>query len=248
MYGWRARIGLILPLDNAVMEPELYDLGLQGVSYHTIRLDTVERAEMPVAGVRLAKGFVEMAADAVAYCCAETAFLKGTEGNAWIAGEITRTTGLPATTAMSAMVEGVRALGARRVALVTPYTSARERVLIDFLHRMGITVVNAVSRDFNEGVGDPREWYTTNQQPPSTAFDMACRADTAEAEAVLISATNFRTLSVLAELEQQLGKPVVSSNQAILWQTLGLLGVTATEAPLGRLMCLPMPQSGGARV
>lgn len=241
MYGSRARIGLILPLDNAVMEPELYGLALPGISYHTIRLDTVDRAEMPRAGVRLAAGFLELGADAVAYCCAETSFLQGTEGNAWIAGEITRGTGLPATTAMSAMVAAVRALGALRIALVTPYTAERERAMIDFWGRMGVEVVSARSRDFNEGVGDAREWYQTNLQPPATSYRMARAADHPRADALVISATNFRTFEIVDSLEQDAGKPVVTSNQAILWQTLGLLGAARPERGLGRLMRLPLP-------
>lgn len=248
MFGWRARLGLILPLDNAVMEPELYSLGLQGISFHTIRLDTCERSEMPLAGVRLAEGFVELGVDAVAYSCAETAFLKGVEGNEWIAAQINRATNLPATTAMSAMVLAIRALGLRRIALVTPYTAARERAMVEFLSRMGITPVNVISRDFNEGVEDPREWYPTNLQPAATAYQMAMAADTADAEAVVISATNFRTLDVVKHLEAALGKPVITSNQAILWQTLGLLGLQLTNVNLGRLMDLPVAQGETGQV
>ncbi len=243
MYGRRARLGLILPLDNAVMEPELYSLGLQDVSFHTIRLSTTERTEMPEQGVQLARGFVEMGVSSIAYCCAETAFLKGAEGNEWIAGEITRLTGLPATTAMSAMVAAVRAVGARRIALVTPYTPARERIMVEFWNRMGLEVTTALSRDFNEGVGDLREWYQTNLQPPSTAYEMAKAADSSDAEAVVISATNFRTLEVIGALEQELGKPVITSNQAILWQALSSLGLRLDHPGLGTLVNLSPTQA-----
>lgn len=235
MYGRRARVGLILPLDNAVMEPELYSLGLADTSFHTIRLSTTERTEMPEQGVQLARGFVEMGVSAIAYCCAETAFLKGTEGNEWIAGEITRLTGLPATTAMSAMVAAVRAVGARRIALVTPYTQPRERIMVDFWNRMGVEVSGTLSRDFNADVGDHREWYHTNLQPPSTAYAMAMAVDSADADAVVISATNFRTLEVIQALEAELGKPVITSNQAILWQTFNALGLRVDRPDLGRL-------------
>jgi maleate isomerase len=241
MFGWRARIGLMLPMDNTVMEPELYSLGLHGISYNAIRIDTTERTEMPGAGIRLSQGFAEMGVDVVTYCCAETAFLKGTEGNAWIAGEITKTTGLPATTAMSAKLAALAALDAKRITLITPYTAAREQVMIDFFKRMGVTVVTALSRDFNEGVGDHREWYQTNLQAAFTAYQMARTADTAGADAVVISATNFRTLDVIAQLERDLGKPVVTTNQALLWQSLGLLGIQEKGPHLGRLMTLPLP-------
>lgn len=81
MYGWRARIGLLLPVDNAVMEPELYGLGLPGISYLGVRLTTSDRPKMPEDSIRLAPVFSNLGINIVVYACAATSFLQGVDAN-----------------------------------------------------------------------------------------------------------------------------------------------------------------------
>lgn len=221
------------------MEPELYSLGLEGISFHGARLTTTERSEMPADGVRLSRVFVEMAASAVVYACAETSFLQGVDANRWIAEAIERETGLPALTATGAMVEALRALGVKHIGLVTPYTPERTTIMQEFLERMEFATVAVESRDFSVGSRDSREWYETNRQPPWVAYEMARRVAVPEAEAIVISATNFRTLDIIRALEADTGKPVISTNQAILWAVLGRLGIAPGKELPGRLWQRP---------
>ena len=217
MYGWRARCGLIIPVDNTVMEPELYGLAIPGVSFHSARLTTTERTRMPEQGMELAPLFVEMGVDAVVYACAETSFLGGVDANTVIIDRISSSTGLPAVTATWAMVLALRGLSAARIALATPYTAERGKVMEEFLRRSGVEVVASQHRDFHAGSDDPREWYETNTQPASTAYRMVRELAPTNVDAVLISATNFRTFEIVEPLEKDLGIPVISCNQAILW-------------------------------
>lgn len=235
MYGWRARIGLLLPMDNAVMEPELYHLGLEGISFHGARLTTTTREEMPQDGVGLARVFNELGADAVVYACAETSFLQGVDGNEWIIGRIREATGLPALTAMSAMLAAIRHLNAGRVGLVSPYTEGRARVMEDFLARSGVEVASSLHQDFSVTTSDSREWLETNRQSPVSAYSMAKTLASSGADAVLISATNFRTFEIIPALEADLGLPVVTCNQAILWAVLRELGLDLQISNLGSL-------------
>jgi maleate isomerase len=231
----RARIGLILPMDNVVMEPELYALGIPGVSYHTIRLTTKERRLMPEQAIVLAPILVESGVDLIVYACAETSFLGGADDSHRVSAEITAATGLPCVTAVGAMIEALRTLAVHRIALVTPYTAARTQVMQEVLLRYGFETAGYTQQDFSEGHGDSREWYHTNRQPPSVAYEMALRADRPAAEAVVIGATNFRTLAVVEALEAQLGKPVVTTNQAILRAALLCLGISDPIPGMGRL-------------
>ncbi len=235
MYGWRARIGLILPMDNAVMEPEYYALGLEGVSFHGVRMDTIERTQMPIRGAALSRQFVEVGTDVVGYACAETSFLKGVDGNAWIRDEIQRNCSQPAVTASGVMIEALQALDVKRVALVAPYPVSSADAMTAFLERNDITIANMVRRDFNDEYKDARDWYHTNLQPASTAFRMARQAKVDGAQAIFIAATNFRTMEILPRLEQDLGIPVVSTNQAMLWSMFRQIGVRESSARLGRL-------------
>lgn len=234
MYGWRARCGLILPVDNTVMEPELNGLGIPGVSFHVARLTTSERDQMPQQGMEIAPIYGEMGVDAVVYACAETSFLGGIDANQVIIERITESTGLPAVTATWAMVLALRHISAQRIALVTPYAPERGQVMEDFLGRCGMTVSSSTHRDFHIGSSDPREWYETNIQPPEVAYRMVRELGPSDVDAVLISATNFRTFEVIEELEADLGLPVISCNQAILWWLGHELKLDAMP-PFGRL-------------
>lgn len=230
-------------MDNVVAEPELYSLGLPGISFHTVRLSTKERRWMPEQAITLAPIFVESGVDLIVYACAETSFLGGPNDHGRVSDEITAATGIPSTTAVSAMVEALRALKSRRIALVTPYSTVRTELMKESLLEHGFETVHSVNRDFNAEHGDAREWFYTNRQPPHVAYQMAREADRPEADTVLVSATNFRTLDVIDLLEETLGKPVITTNQAILWASLRRLRLWAPISGRGRLLRQIRPET-----
>lgn len=237
MYGWRARVGLLLPMDNAVMEPELYSLpDMDGISFYSARLQTNIREDMPNNGIELSTVFNELGTDVIVYACAETAFLKGVEGNEYISQKITELTQQPAVSAMSSMIEAARHLNVGSISLVTPYTDERHQVMIEFFERMGIKVLQSVNEDFVQRSNDEREWYECNIQPPSTAFRMAKEAYHVDADATVISATNFRTFEIINSLEQDTQKPVITTNQAVLWSAFRRLNIDKTIPLLGTLL------------
>lgn len=226
---------MILPMDNAVFEPEFYDLGLRGIASYTVRLATSERAEMPHAGIEASTMLNETGVDAIGYGCAETSFLGGQDVNVMVSTEIEARTGCPAVTATAAMVEALRELGATSVAVAAPYREDSATALKDYLENSAIEVVGMESVDFSASSMDPREWYETNLQPPATAYRMARRADVGEADVVLIAATNLRSLEIIPDLEEDLGKPVISTNSALIWAMLQRCGVSIAGVPLGEL-------------
>lgn len=248
MYGWRARIGLILPIDNAVMEPELYSVGLKGVDFFGARLTTSERSEMPDNGITIAPVFKEMGADLIVYACAETTFMRGIDGNEIIASAITSKTGLPSVTPIGAMLEALRFLEARNIAIVAPYTEQRANDLKSFFGQSGFSVVSHATRDFSDGLVGPGEWYETNLQPPQVAYRMAkgLGVRAGDIDAMVIAATNFRTFEIIADLERDLGVPVITSNQAILWAALRSLRLPLEDPRLGTLgrMQAPILEAG----
>lgn len=235
MYGWRARLGFLIPVDNAVLEPEAGLVGLDGVSSYAVRLTTTERAAMPRNGVELAPLFTELGVDVVAYACAETSFLGDTDVNHWIETEAGRACGLPVVTATSAMLAALHALRVRRVSVATPYPKASTDALVGLLERHGYEVVHVRAQDLVSAAAGDREWARTNEQPPATAASLARGADVPGAEAVLISATNLRTATIITTAERDLGKPVVSSNTALLWSMLHRAGITEMPSWFGAL-------------
>lgn len=238
MYGWRARIGLIIPMDNAVIEPELYSLSseLEGISFHSTRLTTDKMDEMPDNGIHMSNVFKDLGTEVNVYACAETAFLKGVDGNQYISEQITKSTGKPAITAMSAMIESIKFLNIKNINLVTPYTDQRNEVLTSFFERMDIKVIQSISQTSPLYPDDKEEPYKCNIQPLYTAYRMAKEIDHPSADATIISATNFRTFEIINRLEKDLKKPVITTNQAILWSVLRELGIEQNIPSLGKLL------------
>lgn len=227
MYGWRARIGLLLPVDNAIMEPELYGLGLPGVSYHGVRLTTSDRPQMPEDGIRLAPVFSNLGVNIVVYACAATSFLQGVDANESIVQRLEEVCGVPAITATGAMVAALEALKVKRIAVGTPYAPMRGDILVDFLARKGYEVVNVVHQEM--------DLFTANLQQPDFSYRLGRQAMHPQCEAILISATNIRTMEIIEALESDTGRPVISSNQAILWAVGRRLGLDLSWPGCGRL-------------
>ena len=236
IYGWRARIGLILPADNVLMEPELNALRIDGVTFHGLRLTATEPDRMRGQAVELAGTLVELGLDAAVYACAETSFNGGKDVRQSLSGLIAAGCGLPVVTATNAMLAAAGQLGIANAAVVTPYNDASGRDFEQTLRDNGIAISSALHRDFARESTDPRIWYLTNRQPPSEVYAMARKADVDAADAIIIAATNLPTFDIIEHLERDVRKPVITSNQSVVWWLLRQLGVATAGLPLGRLM------------
>ena len=135
--------------------------------------------------------------------------------------------GSPATTTATAMVAALQALGVTRVAVAAPYIDEVCARLRRFLEESGLSVTSL------ENLG-LRGMAITEVTSPEV-MELAKRADRPEAEALFLSCTNLRTFDVLEPLEQELGKPVISSNLATMWHAIRLAGLAPRLAGLGSL-------------
>lgn len=248
-YGWRAKIGLIYIASSVVMEPEMYAMAPPGCSFHTARIPLARVAVDALAdlGADEAPAFeaarlLAMAPlDCIVFACTSGSFVGGPGYDEALIRRLEAVTGgIPVTTTTTAVVAGLRALGARRLAVATPYPDDVNRRLRAYFEAVGFEIVSL------EGLGC-REDREIGAQEPETVYRLAKRVDRPAAEAVFISCTNFRTAAVLAALEEDLGKPVVSANQASLWHALRLAGVQAPVEGYGQLLRLPLtaPGAGG---
>ncbi len=155
---------------------------------------------------------------------------RGPDGEAAVVRSINDATGIPAYTATQSVVEALRALGVERVILVNPYDETSIARETTYLEAVGFTVVHAVGlrRGARSGEVTPAEWVE------------AARAhDRPDGDGLFLSGSNTTMLEAIAPLEQALGKPVVSSIQAALWDATRRLapklGDVASPAALGRL-------------
>ena len=216
----RARIGIVTPFSNTNLEADLALLRPWGVSCHIVRaggydLDAVpDGAQMRRFAQASLDGVLEllMAArpDVVLYGCTSATMAMGPDYDRAFRARIEAAAGVPAVTAASALIEALDALGAETVGFCSPYTEALARQAAAFLEAAGRRVVRIahVGADLdNEGQG---------ALSPEEVLALARRADHARAEAIVLSCTDMRAVEAIAALEDETGKPVVTSNQAMM--------------------------------
>jgi len=230
MEVWRARIGILFPADGA-NDDDFWRLVPAGVTIHVARTQPLVDDFSLAAYERLAGEDIEGQAallgmirpSSVAYACTSGSFIRGIEYDRDISGRIQRASRAPATTTSSAVVGALRALGVRRVAVATPYRDAVNDRLTAFLAASGLSVENTAGLGLDD--------WTINFVSQSDVYHLARRANAENAEALFIACTNLRALDVIEPLEKDLAKPVITANQATIWEALRLAGIR--ERPLG---------------
>jgi maleate isomerase len=235
-YGDRARIGMLLPSANQAAEPQFTAMLPRGVSLHTTRLPLAGGTEPEL--LNMAHG-VEAAACLVAdadvdlvlfHCTAVSTYSRELEQN--ILARIKSATGRPATATSQALVAALRAVGACRITMLSPYGDAINRREAAFLQSFGFHVV----RNVGLGCSTASEMMAIS---PEAWLRFALEQQDTEAEAVVVSCTTVRIADAVNALEAQLDRPVITSNTAALWHCLRVLGIQDSVSGFGRLLERP---------
>jgi len=234
-----ARLGVLVPSGNPTIEPELYRMAPRPVTIHFARLeslagepgaadgmaartlgylDSVPAAIHSMEALRL--GVVALSHTAVSY-------LSGFAAEPALLERIAKLSGARPLTAASAIAEALRHLGARRIALATPYPEVIASAGRTYWTAAGFEIVA------HRGLPDVSNIYEETEE---RAYTLGLAADAPNADAVLISGTGLPTAGIVERLERDLGKPVVTSQTATLWRALGLLGVKEAVRGYGRLL------------
>lgn len=235
MYGWRNRLGLIVTSSDRTSEGEYYRYTPDGVSVHSSRMmleggvadeDTLRR--MSEDTERCAELLATTDVDVVAYSCTIGSMIKGVGFEEEIEQRIQEYAGAPAVATAASIKRAFDALGLESLAVTTPYISSLNTHEAEFLEDSGYEVVEM------NGLGCETDEEICAQRP-ETAYRNARRVDRDDADGVFISCTGYRTFEIIERLERDLGKPVVTSNQATLWDALRTAGMDCSEVELGSL-------------
>lgn len=230
---FRASFGMIVPSSNRMAEPHACRYAPAGVLAHTTRLRMTGPHFMALDKLLPhVAAAAEMLADAdcdpIVFHCTANSMAEGVAGEQRIVQTIADATGRKATSTASATLAALQVLGARRLVLVSPYTRPNHEHEIAFLEEAGFEVVGERNLGL-AGAGaysavTPQDWVETVS---------AMRTD--RAEAYFVSCANIRAIESLEEMEARLDRPVITSNQVVIWQALRMAGLDDALPGLGRL-------------
>ncbi|MCR5979232.1 Asp/Glu/hydantoin racemase [Gordonia jinghuaiqii] len=226
-------IGMVCPFDMA-LDRELWRWMPDSVSLYFTRTGFID-APVDVELCRDLNNHAEIAAAVKAvssvgprsfgYACASGSFVYGMAGALEISNCMLAAGADRAVTTSEALVRALDTMDIRTLSVATPYTPALTGLLCDFLAESGRGVVAQA------GLGCDHEIWTV---PYHVTADLIRAADHHDADAVFVSCTNLWTYDILADLEAELGKPVLSANQVTAWATLCDAGIFGGEvAPAG---------------
>lgn len=233
IYGRGGRIGLIVPANNSVIEPEFWSALPSGVAAYATRVRA--KGELTPAAVRRMEGDVDAAVetiastgvDVIAYCDMVTTFIMQPGWNEEAVERFRARTGVPVISAWTALRDALAAVGARRLALGTPYPSAIHALAVSFFRERGFDVGSEATLD----IAAMREVPAVGRE---RLLPFVRALDTAACDAVVLLATDLPTFDLIADLESEIGRPVLGSNQTLLWSALAVLGRKPARA-LGSL-------------
>ncbi|NJE85762.1 maleate cis-trans isomerase [Thermococcus sp. CX2] len=233
MYGWRGRLGLIVPSSNTTMEMELHSALPEGVSLHTSRVPLrnvteEELIKMNALAVESAKLLRDAGVELILYGCTSGSFIGGKDFEKELEAKMENEVNVPVVSTSTAVIEALRMLDAQSILVVTPYTdeiNEREREFLE-ANDFEVLDIRGLGIEDNTQIG---------KLEPYEAYRLAKATFVDEADAIFISCTNLRTFEIIEALEEDLGVPVVTSNQASLWLALRELDVMEKIPWLGRL-------------
>jgi maleate cis-trans isomerase len=229
----RARIGLIIPSSNRLTEPQMHRYAPEGVIVHVTRLRMTGAHHVPLSDLlpRIVESSLALAdahCDAIVFHCTASSMEAGLSGEQCVLEAMRTATERAVASTATATLAAMRALDMHRIALFSPYIAATHAHEIDFLEEAGLRVVGG--RCLALGGGDE---YTG--VPPSEWLRIGRSETPPDADGVFLSCTNIHSPDVIDSLEQSLGRPVVTSNQAVLWYAVRQCGLRDRVAGLGRL-------------
>ena len=222
-----------VPFEGPVMYPGVHFVP-RGVGVRALTPEGYEPAWngiLPAADYLAAKGV-----DAIMVIGTSLTFYRGPQAHARLLEDLRQRSGLPVSTMSHAILDGLREVGAKRVAVATAYTDVVNRRLKELLAADGFDVIALECFDLLEFAGPSKKTEADIIALSDNAVAKANMAEAGGAEAILISCGGLRTLGVAKPLESRHAIPVVSSATAAFWAAMRLVGESGRIAGFGRLL------------
>jgi maleate isomerase len=233
MYGWRGRIGLVVPANNTVIEPDFNRQLPDGVVSYTTAIDVEGGTEEGFEGQEKkikqnGKLLREVNPDVAVYGVTTGSLLKGVGYEDEIESLLADAANAPAIATAASIKRAFDALGIKSIAVLTPYTEEMNTREVAFLEDSGYNVVDIRG----QGMDSPA---AIGNLSPQSAYREAHRLNHESADGIFISCTAYRTMDVVNYIQQDLEKPVVTSNGATIWDALRTIGINTQHSEPSQL-------------
>ncbi len=230
----RAKIGFVLLATEQTIEDDMFRMCPPGVGLHftraampdSITVDTfmTHAADLAPAAERI---LPDGSLDVICYACTSGSLVIGEDR---VMAELTKgAPGAVPTTLITGVLSALRAVGAQKVAVATPYLDEINTREAAYMAAAGFDITNIAGLQLEKDSDMIRV-------RPDFIADFARATDTPDADALFISCGALRTIDVVDKLERDLGKPVICSNQAMIWDVLRKAGVADRMDGYGNLL------------
>ena len=228
--SWGVKFGVLTPATNLTVEDEYWSMRVDGTTIATARI-VIDQVDwrVPEDLAKFVDGVTKRIPDAVTHVMQAkpdalvlgisiSVLWGGLTGDQALKAQVKADTGLQLFTAVDAIVAGLAAINAKRVAVVTPYPELADKPVKSFFDDIGVTVLaqkslRAVSAS------------SIGEIPPADMRQAMRDANVPGAEAIVTLGTDLRISRIAAQAEDWLGLPTIAVNAATWWVALRRMGV-----------------------
>ena len=229
-------IGLVVPFaedrsppEGVVMYPEVTFVP-RGTGVRSLTPEGYDAAADKI--VPAADDLAKKGVDAIMVIGTSLTFYRGPEFNDYLMSEIGARTALPVSTMSTAIIDGLREVGATRLAVSTAYSDVVNDKLKELLTHHGFDVLSLEAF----GITDFGGGAIAKSEDEIIDLSVKARDEAPDADGILISCGGLRTLNVAKPLEARYGLPVVSSTPAAFWAAMRLVGRSGKLSGYGRML------------
>jgi maleate isomerase len=238
MKSWRAKLGFLVPAGTPTVEREMMALAPPGVSVHFSRMvgrgadGTLKGLESRLISQiehmdESAELLASVRPNVIVLAHTATSYHLGKDGERELSERLSNKLGIPFISSFGSVVTALRRLDAKKVALATPYDESLTLRSKTNLESHGFEVLNFGWLPNVRSIFDETD---------ERVYGLGRSIDVPQAEALFISGVGLPTISVIGALEMDLGKPVVSSASATMWNALRVAGLKCPITGYGRLL------------
>ena len=229
----RAKIGYVLLATEQTIEDDVMRLRPEGVGIHFARApipNSITNATLAAQANHLADCAATLlpdgSLDVVCYACTSGSLVIGEDR---VFAELKKgAPGAKSTSLITGVMRALRTVGARKIVVATPYLDEINEREAVYMHKAGFEILDIAGLNLERDSDMVRV-------APDYVTEFALSLDRPDADAIFVSCGALRTLDVVAEIEARAGKPVIASNQAMIWDTLRLAGISDRIEGYGQL-------------